>query len=110
MGLFPNLKIAQKLPLALVGSALLVSAGVGMASYLVGSATVDQMSQRQMQTVATERAGQFSTYLESIQKDLVNTATTESLLTTMRDFSINWGQFSTLKPAADPHSSCPRRR
>ena len=62
MGLFPNLKIAQKLPLAVLGSALLVSAGVGIASYLIGSATVDQMSQRQMATVAAERANQFTTY------------------------------------------------
>ncbi|MDP1732526.1 MAG: methyl-accepting chemotaxis protein [Devosia sp.] len=105
MGLFPSLKIAQKLPLAMVGSALLVSAGVGIASYLIGSATVDQMSQRLMQTVASQRAEQFKSYLDGIQIDLVNSATTESLLTTMRDFTINWGQFSTLKPAADPVQS-----
>ncbi len=105
MGLFPKLKIAQKLPLAMVGSALLVSAGVGIASYLIGSATVDQMSQRQMRTVASQRAEQFKAYLDGIQKDLVNTASTESLVTTMRDFTINWGQFSTLKPAADPVQS-----
>ena len=41
MGWLPKFKIAQKLPLALVGSALLVSAGVGIASYLIGSSTVD---------------------------------------------------------------------
>ena len=102
MGFLPRLKIAQKLPLAVIGSALLVSAGVGIASYLIGSATVDQMSQRQMQTVASQRADQFKTYLDSIQKDLVNTATTESLLITMRDFTINWSQFWTLMPAVDP--------
>jgi len=105
MVFLPKLKIAQKLPLAMVGCALVVSAGVGIASYLIGSTTVDQMAQRQMQTVASQRSEQFKGYLESIQKDLVNTATTESLLTTMRDFSINWGQFSTLKPAADPAQS-----
>jgi methyl-accepting chemotaxis protein len=102
MGLLPNLKIAQKLPLALVGSALLVSAGVGIASYLIGSATVDQMSQRQLQTVATERANEFKTYLESIEGDLINSAIAESVQTTMRDFGIAWGMFSTQKPVADP--------
>ncbi len=56
MGWLPKFKIAQKLPLALVGSALLVSAGVGIASYLIGSNTVDQMSIRQMQMVAGDRA------------------------------------------------------
>jgi methyl-accepting chemotaxis protein len=102
MGFLPSLKIAQKLPLAMVSSALLVSAGVGIASYLIGSATVEQMTQRQMQTVATERAGEFKTFLDSIQADLINSAIAESVQTTLRDFSIAWGQFSTLKPVADP--------
>jgi methyl-accepting chemotaxis protein len=101
MGLLPNLKVAQKLPLALVGTALLVSAGVGLASYMIGSATVDRMSQRQLQTVAAERSMQFSTYLESLQSDLVNSAVAESLQTTLRDFGIGWGQFATQKPSAD---------
>jgi methyl-accepting chemotaxis protein len=102
MGLFPSLKIAQKLPLAMVGSALLVSAGVGIASYLIGSATVSEMSQRQLQTVATERADEFTTYLKSMESDLVGSAISENVQTTMRDFSISWGQFTTMKPVADP--------
>jgi methyl-accepting chemotaxis protein len=102
MGLFPSLKITQKLPLAVLGSALLVSAGVGIASYLIGSSTVDQMSQRQMQTVATERANQFTTYLASLQADLVDSAAAESIQNSIRDFTIGWGQFATKKPPLDP--------
>src|SRR5690606_18301926 len=102
MAFVPRLKIAQKLPLVMVGSALLVSAGVGIASYLIGSATVDGMTHRQIETVATERANEFTTYLESIQADLVNSAIAESVQTTLRDMTIAWGQFSTLKPVADP--------
>jgi methyl-accepting chemotaxis protein len=102
MGLVPHLKIAQKLPLAMVGSALLVSAGVGILSFFIGTATVEQMTGRQMQTVATERAKEFRTYLESIQADLVNSASVESVQTSLRDFTIAWGQFSTLQPVVDP--------
>src|SRR5690606_36656488 len=40
--------------------------------------------------------------LESIQADLVNSAIAESVQTTLRDMTIAWGQFSTLKPVADP--------
>ncbi|RYH00020.1 MAG: hypothetical protein EON57_11380, partial [Alphaproteobacteria bacterium] len=101
MGFIPNLKIAQKLPLAVLGSALLVSAGVGTASYLIGSSTVDQMSQRQMQTVAAERSNQFTTYLQGLETDLVNSAAAENVLTTMRDFTIGWGQYATKKPPLD---------
>ena len=102
MGWFPNFKIAQKLPLALVGSALLVSAGVGIASYLIGSSTVDRMSIRQMQMAAGDRVKSFETYLETIEADLVNQAAAESVQTTLRDFAIGWGQFATSSPAADP--------
>ena len=50
MGWFPQFKIAHKLPLALAGSALVVSAGVGLGSYFVGSSIVADMSARQMET------------------------------------------------------------
>ena len=102
MRLFPRLKIAQKLPMAMVASALLVSAGVGTASYLIGSTTVGQMSQLQMRTVASLRADQFKTYLETIQVDVVNSAITETVQTTLRDFGISFGQLATMKPPLDP--------
>jgi len=102
MGLIPSLKIAQKLPLAVLGSALLVSAGVGIASYLIGSSTVDQMSQRQMQTVAADRSARFTTFLASLESDLLNLAAAESSVTTMRDFNTGWGQYATNKPPVDP--------
>ncbi|WP_224703912.1 methyl-accepting chemotaxis protein [Devosia aquimaris] len=102
MGLLPHFKIAQKLPLALVGSALLVSLGVGIASYLIGSATVDDLSRRQIDTIATQASSELAAYFDGIAKDLAITAATESTQTTMRDFNITWGQFGTAKPPKDP--------
>jgi methyl-accepting chemotaxis protein len=102
MGFLPQLKIAQKLPLALVGSALLVSAGVGIASYLIGSATVDQLSRRQIETIATQTSAELGSYLEGVAKDLTITASTESTQTVLRDLNINWGQFLTGSLATDP--------
>ncbi|WP_137150698.1 methyl-accepting chemotaxis protein [Devosia sp. FKR38] len=102
MGLLPHFKIAQKLPLALVGSALLVSVGVGIASYLIGSATVDELSRRQIDTIATQASSELAAYFDGISKDLAITAATESTQTTMRDFNITWGQFGTAKPPKDP--------
>jgi len=101
MSVFPQLKIATRLPFAVIGSALLVSAGVGVASYLIGSATVDQMTRRQIETVALERAQQFTTYLDGLKSDLINSAAAESVQTTLRDFSIGWGQFAAKKPPLD---------
>jgi len=101
MGFLPH-KIAQKLPLALVGSALLVSAGVGIASYFIGSATVDELSRRQIETIATQTSSELSRYLEDVAKDLSITVATESTQTMMRDLNITWGQFATAKPPVDP--------
>jgi methyl-accepting chemotaxis protein len=102
MGLLPHLKIAQKLPLALVGSALLVSVGVGIASYLIGSATVDSLSQRQIKTIATQTSAELQSYLEGVAKDLTITSATESTQTILRDLNITWGQFLTGSLATDP--------
>ncbi|MEO5805969.1 methyl-accepting chemotaxis protein [Devosia sp.] len=101
MKFLPNFKIAQKLPFALVGSALLVSAGVGIASYLIGSATVDELSRRQIQTVATQSSNQLKAFFDDVAKDLTITAAGEATQVTFRDLAITWGQFATAKPPVD---------
>mgnify|MGYP000939583589 FL=1 len=70
MRFVPQLKIAQKLPLALVGSALVVSAGVGIASYLIGLNTVQQQRDQSMQASLTTAASLVSDYFTSAEVDL----------------------------------------
>ncbi len=66
----PQLKIAQKLPLALVGSALVVSAGVGIASYFIGLNTVEQQRDQSMQASLTTASTLVSDYFSSAEVDL----------------------------------------
>ncbi|WP_248306467.1 methyl-accepting chemotaxis protein [Devosia oryzisoli] len=70
MGFFPKLQIAQKLPLALVGSALVVSAGVGIASYFIGLSTVREQRDVSMQAALTTAAEFVTDYYESAEVDL----------------------------------------
>ena len=70
MRLFPRLKIAQKLPLALVGSALLVGAGVGLASYWIGLGTVQAQREQSMQASLQTAASLVSDYYSSAEVDL----------------------------------------
>ena len=70
MRLFPRLNIAQKLPLALVGSALLVGAGVGLASYWIGLGTVQQQREQAMQASLQTAVSLVSDYYESAEVDL----------------------------------------
>ena len=74
MGLLDRLRIAHKLPMAMVGSALLVATGVGLVSSYIGSQTVGDLARQQMQTIAQSRAAAFSTYLDGIEDDLMATA------------------------------------
>ncbi len=70
MTFIPQLKIAQKLPLALVGSALVVSAGVGIASYLIGLGTVQEQREQSMQASLTTASSMVSDYFSSAEVDL----------------------------------------
>ncbi|WEJ58882.1 methyl-accepting chemotaxis protein [Devosia sp. FJ2-5-3] len=70
MPLLPRLKIAQKLPLALMGTALIVSAGVGVASYLIGQATVLEQREQSMQAALHSGATMITDYYGDVEVDL----------------------------------------
>ncbi len=70
MTIFPRLKLAQKLPLALIGSALLVSAGVGISSYMIGLGTVQEQREQSMQASLNTAASLVSSYYGSAEVDL----------------------------------------
>ena len=95
-----SMPIARKLPLALLGSALLVSLGVGTASYLIGSQALRNAAETNLMTLASERASQVSTYLKSVEDDLVATSRSEATMQTLRDFGGAWLQFK-VDPTAE---------
>ena len=44
MQLVPSLRLSQKLPLALIGSAIVVAAGVGIGSYVLASRALERQA------------------------------------------------------------------
>jgi methyl-accepting chemotaxis protein len=70
MRLFPQLKIAQKLPLALLGCALLVGAGVGISSYMIGLATVEKQRDQAMAASLDAATEMVETYYADVEVDL----------------------------------------
>ena len=95
-----SMPIARKLPLALLGSALLVSLGVGLASYLIGSQALRSSAETNLMTLASERGSQVSTYLKSVEDDLVATSRSEATVQALRDFGGAWLQFK-VDPTAE---------
>ncbi len=95
-----SLPIARKLPLALLGSALLVSLGVGIASYLIGSEALRSAAENKLLTLASERAAAVSTYLNAVEDDLVATSRSEATVQALRDFGGAWLGFK-VDPTAE---------
>ena len=90
MKLFPSLRIAHKLPLALIGSAVVVAAGVGIASYLVAASALEAQARQQLATIAFERANQLATHLQTVQLDLTKTARATATRTAANNLAQGW--------------------
>ena len=90
MKFVPSFKLSQKLPLALIGSALVVGLGVGIASYVIASSALEQQARQNLDTIAFERANQLSSYIKSIENDLSKTAKNDNTLFAVANFSKAW--------------------
>ncbi len=86
----PSLRISQKLPLALVGSAIVVGLGVGIASFVIASDALEAQARQQLDTIAFERANQLSVYMQSVENDVISTAGTEYVGQAVANFATAW--------------------
>ena len=100
MKLFPSLRISQKLPLALIGSAVVVAAGVGIASYLIASNALEAQARQQLATIAFERANQLATHLHNVEVDLVKTADADFTKQALGNFAQAWVALDGLEGGA----------
>ncbi|HVW93179.1 MAG TPA: methyl-accepting chemotaxis protein [Devosia sp.] len=87
---FPSLRISQKLPLAFIGSAIVVAAGIGSVSYLLASNALEAQAQQNLETIAFERANQLSVYLKGVEADLTRTAKAEYAQQAVANFATAW--------------------
>ncbi|MBU1174342.1 MAG: HAMP domain-containing protein [Alphaproteobacteria bacterium] len=92
---FPSFSIALKVPTVLLGGALLVGAGVGLASYLIASAVVRDLQSASLSDLADGRAQQFIELLEATKTDLLSMADLDSTVGAVRNLGINWGNGGT---------------
>ena len=90
MGFLPKFKIAQKLPLALVGSALVVGLGIGTAAYMIGMQTVERQRQQSMQAVVESSIGQVADYFKLVEADLKLFASRADTGTQIENMSRGW--------------------
>jgi methyl-accepting chemotaxis protein len=92
MRLFPKLRIAQKLPLVVLGAALLVGSAIGAASYVIASRALEAQARQNLATIAFERANQLGTYLASVQADVAEMAKSETIQQSLRALTVAYAQ------------------
>ncbi len=85
-----TLKISQKLPLVLVGSAIVVAAGVGLTSHLIASSALQSQARHNLDTIAFERASQLAAHMRGIQSDLIKTARSDAAVQAVQNFTKAW--------------------
>jgi len=96
----PTIKISQKLPMVLVGAALFVALGVGIVSYRVSEATVNQMAEQRLSTIASIRAQSMTELLDKMKSDLIKSSSDESLGGAMGELRSTWEQSDKEDPTA----------
>jgi methyl-accepting chemotaxis protein len=90
--LIPNFRIAQKLPVAVVGAALVASAAIGVGSYLISAATVTAMTEEKLRTLASERARDLGDFYVAARQDLLVTAASNSTANSLTNLVLGWDQ------------------
>ncbi|MEM6664821.1 MAG: methyl-accepting chemotaxis protein [Pseudomonadota bacterium] len=84
------LPLRRKLPLAMVGLALLTAVGVGVASYMRASTIAATLIDEKLEGIADAEASALKSYLYGIEHDLMFIAQTPNTLSALNAFTDGW--------------------
>ena len=99
MRLFPHLKIAQKLPLVVLGAALVVGSAIAGASFYFAARALEDQARQNLATIAFERSNQLSTYLSALQSDVARLAKSEIAIQGLHALATAWPQITNADPS-----------
>jgi methyl-accepting chemotaxis protein len=88
--MWKNLKIKTKIPVAIVGFALLAGVGMGAVSYNRSQTAIEGLTDQLLEGAAEGRKVQLENYLTSIEQDLRINANSEFVVQAIHDFSAAW--------------------
>lgn len=98
----PTLKLSQKLPLLVLGAALVVGVGIGGANLMIGSSVVEKLSRQKIELSAQERTRQLNDLIRQITVDVQTQASASTTSAAMGLFSTDvmmMGDTSSIKAA-----------
>lgn len=85
-----RLKIAEKLPIYIVGAGLLVGLSIGISTYMSAATSLEQARRDQLATALAGKRATLRSYLEGIENDLTNLASSTMTRSALSWFSEAW--------------------
>jgi methyl-accepting chemotaxis protein len=86
-------KISAKLPSIIVGLALVCSTGVGLASYLSSSSTIQNLAHNRLTALAETRRDALNDYLENLSAGLASFAESKTVRAAVAEFATAWSKY-----------------
>ncbi|MBU2865869.1 methyl-accepting chemotaxis protein [Pacificibacter marinus] len=90
MNVFKKIKLAQKLPMVMIGLTALAICVSGVISYSHASKALLGEAEEKLSTIAEARQIEFQTWLNSIDVDIRGQATSPTVLSALRGFGEAW--------------------
>ena len=87
---FSDMKIAHRLPIIIVGAAIILAAGIGISNKWQASSAAKTASEEKLVSVLEAKRFALSGYLDSIAKDIQFTATNPAVRDAMTAFASAW--------------------
>lgn len=85
-----DIRISTKLPLVILGSALLVGIGIGIASYQATKSSLIQMADEQLSASATVAHRKFEAFVETVEREIHIVATNPMTAQAAIEFDQSW--------------------
>lgn len=90
MKFLSNWRISRRLPAVVIGLAMSMASGVGIASYLISADVVHSLTRRHLETIAYERSVKVSEYLRVVSNDLGAMAKSNKTVSAIHNLESNW--------------------
>ena len=87
-----SLRYTAKLPLIIIGSAILMTSGIGISDYVNASREVRHQVELRLETILTTRQHAMADYLKAIEEDLLFIAASPFTQQAVRDFTRSFAE------------------
>ena len=86
----PSMRISAKLPMVVVGGAMVVGLGIGISSYLTAENSMETQAQRHLEISAERARDELSTFMHHVERDLHLVATNPVTAQALAGFRRAW--------------------